>query len=156
MLFVYKTDKDVKRVFFNGNDKQMRYPNTTRWNSGYYAYVNMDKLHSHLIHVASQLANVKEIQMNVQDWEMLADMITILTMFADITDEIQRDGATLYTVYKLFNTIIFLITSHIAGKKYKTNEFNTYPWGEFIKNNIMKRYENNIHQEAVKLVDLFI
>src|ERR1700687_3983319 len=89
LLFVYRTDKAVKRVFFNGNDKQLRYPNTTRWNSRYDAYVTIDKLQSHLIQVASQLPNTKEIQMNIQDWQMLADMINILTMFADITDELQ-------------------------------------------------------------------
>jgi hypothetical protein len=49
--------------------------------------------------VSTQLPNVKEIQMDVHDWEMLADMIEALTPFANVTDELQRDGATLNSVY---------------------------------------------------------
>ena len=154
LLHGYKIDKDVKRIFYNGNDIQLKHPNTTRWNSRYESYKTMKRLQSHLIHVASQLPNVKEIQMNVHDWNMLADMIEILTPFANVTDELQRDGATLNSVYLAFRTITHIVTSNAAGKKYNTIEFNTYPWGDFVKNSVYKRYQYNIHQEAVKLVDL--
>ena len=53
--------------------------------------------------------------MDVHDWNMLADMIEILTPLANVTDELQRDGATLNSVYLAFRTITHIVTSNAAG-----------------------------------------
>jgi len=39
---------------------------------------------------------------------------------------------------------------------YTTAQFNTFKWSEFVQNKVYGRYTNNINQDAVKLVEMFM
>lgn len=110
---VYRLKLRQLQQTMGDKDKVVLKPNTTRWNSMYYA---IDRLIDIRNHITSIMVNFNMPHLvDAVFWDKLVALLALLQPFRTLTDALQSDKATLSDVYTGFEKVYTGLDTHKAG-----------------------------------------
>lgn len=120
--------------------------NATRWNSQLASFIRLHQLSRHVDSIAHSDRREAAIQVSVDEWKALAEIIQLLTPYKNATDIVQSNHATVADVFlTLCPCINFQYTAFV------TPEFNTEAFKSGIIRILKFRYLRYINIGLVRL-----